>query len=210
MSATIHSLETLRQKWVKRISLSWQGGVESIIDTGKNLIAAKDELSHGEWLPMIEKDLPFGRQTAFCLMKIADDSRISNVKHALHLPPSWSTLYELTKLNDNTFYAGIKDRTINPEMERSQVSAMKPVKKTNPTNKTSKKKNTADVEEKAARLVLDEGKTLEEAAQETNVGSVQVVKTAVAREEGKRTAEAKIDPTSLSLTAHSPSFEGTE
>jgi hypothetical protein len=38
----------------------------------------------------------------------------------------------------------------------------------------------------AAVLVLDQGRTLEQAADETGIGSVQVIKTAVAREEGRR------------------------
>jgi hypothetical protein len=76
-------------------------------------------VQHGDWLPMIEGELPFGRTTAFMLMKIAEDLRLSNVDHGKHLPPSWRTLYELTKLSDSDFETGIRDGTINPEMERS-------------------------------------------------------------------------------------------
>jgi hypothetical protein len=33
-------------------------------------------------------------------MKIARDQRLSDVAHGPLLPPSWRTLYELTKLDD--------------------------------------------------------------------------------------------------------------
>src|SRR5271168_5502930 len=45
--------------------------------TGRPLLKqAKDSLQHGEFLKMIESDLPFGRGTAARLMKSAADNRI--------------------------------------------------------------------------------------------------------------------------------------
>jgi hypothetical protein len=38
------------------------------------------------------------------------------------LPPSWTTLYELTKLDDDTFDQKLHDGTINPEMQRKDVA----------------------------------------------------------------------------------------
>jgi hypothetical protein len=58
-----------------------------------------------------------------------------------------------------------------------------------PPKPPKKKKNKRAKEDLAATLVLDKGYTLEEAAAEAGVGSVQVVKTAVAREEGRREQE---------------------
>ena len=65
--------------------------------------------------------------------------------------------------------------------------------------KPERRKNDPEAENLAAALVLDDGMTYEEAAEEAGVGSVQIVKTAVAREEGRR--EPKIDPSELSLSA---------
>jgi len=39
------------------------------------------------------------------LMAIAEHSVIGNVHHGGHLPPSWTTLYELTKLDNETLLA---------------------------------------------------------------------------------------------------------
>ena len=89
-----------------------------------------------------------------------------------------------------------KDFEAMVEDTKARASSTKPrVKRTAP------RKNPVELEEAAARLVLDGGKTRKQAAAETGVGSEQVVKTAVAREEGKRAAEAQIDRAELSMTA---------
>jgi hypothetical protein len=111
-----------RNQWATRISTAWQKSVESIIETGGLLIAAKAALDHGQWGQMVESDLPFSRQTAHKLMKIADDARLSNVAHVRHLPPSWGILYELTKLDDDTFDQKLRDGTIRPDMHRKDVA----------------------------------------------------------------------------------------
>jgi hypothetical protein len=43
----------------------------------------------------------------------SSDKRLTNVAHALHLPRSRETLYELTKLSDEAFEAKIADGTIH-------------------------------------------------------------------------------------------------
>jgi hypothetical protein len=115
------SITAERTQWAARISAAWQQSVTSIIETGRLLTEAKAALDHGEWLPMVETDLPFQRNTAQRLMKIAADSRLANRAHVPLLPPSWGTLYELTKLDDDTFDQKLRDGTINPEMQRKDV-----------------------------------------------------------------------------------------
>ena len=61
-----------------------------------------------------------------------------------------------------------------------------------------RRRNTANVEAIVASLVLDQGLSYEQAAAQCKVGSVQVVKTMVAREQGRR--EPQIDAQDLSLT----------
>lgn len=68
--------------------------------------------------------LPFEPSTARRLMAVASDSRITNRAHGHVLPPSWRSLYKLTKLPDKPFETGIADGTICPGMKRSEISAM--------------------------------------------------------------------------------------
>jgi DUF3102 family protein len=118
------SITAERTEWAARISAAWQKSVDSIIETGRLLLAAKADpkMQHGEWGTMVESDLPFNRHTAHKLMQIAGDKRLTNVSQGKHLPPSWTTLYELTKLDDATFDQKLRDGSINPEMQRKDVA----------------------------------------------------------------------------------------
>jgi hypothetical protein len=55
-------------------------------------------------------------------MQIAGDKRLTNVSPGKHLPPSWTTLYELTKLDDDTLERKLRDGTIYPGMRRKDVA----------------------------------------------------------------------------------------
>lgn len=110
------------EDWVTRISGVWQQSVEAIIETGRLLTEAKASLPHGEFGTMIEAELPFGARTAQMLMAIAADPRLTNRNTVSHLPPSWGSLYELTKLDDQTFKEKIEDGTIRPDMERREIA----------------------------------------------------------------------------------------
>jgi hypothetical protein len=118
------SITAERTQWAARISVAWQQSVDSIIETGRLLLAAKADpkMQHGEWGTMVESDLPFNRHTAHKLMQIASDKRLTNVSQGKHLPPSWTTLYELTKLDDDTLERKLRDGTIHPGMRRKDES----------------------------------------------------------------------------------------
>jgi hypothetical protein len=112
-----------RREWAEKISATWRLTVESVLETGRLLVAAKASLPHGEFIAMIgpnkyRGDLPFGHRTAQMLMKVGADRRISNAKFVALLPPSWATLYELSKLDDQEFWARLASGDIRPELER--------------------------------------------------------------------------------------------
>lgn len=113
--------------WAARITACWRASVEAILEVGRLLTAAKDALPHGAFGSMIESELPFGSSTAQRLMAIAGDVRLSNPAHVQHLPASWGTLYELTKLPDDEFERKIADGTIRPDMMRRDLVPAKPV-----------------------------------------------------------------------------------
>ena len=68
--------------------------------------------------------MPFGQKTAIRLMAIANHPQLSNGAHVHHLPPSWGTLYELTKLPEPILKSAIADGLITPELQRSEVKAL--------------------------------------------------------------------------------------
>ena len=111
-------------KHAQRITNCQRRGVASIIECGRLLIAAKDELKHGEFLKMIENNLPFKRSTAQAFMKIASDGRITKYQHAGCLPAHWSTLAKLTQLPDAAFEVRIADSRIHSGLERRPAAEM--------------------------------------------------------------------------------------
>lgn len=100
--------------------------IAGFVEAGRWLETAKNDESvkHGQWLPMLQS-IPIGHNTAHRLMIIAQHEVISNMAHAPHLPPSWYTLYELTKLPTLLLEAKIEDGTINPNTERKDVLALR-------------------------------------------------------------------------------------
>jgi N6-adenosine-specific RNA methylase IME4 len=108
--------------WAQQITAAWQSSLHGIFETGRLLAAAKAELPHGSFLRMISAELPFKPATAQRLMKIAADERLTNAAHAQLLPPSWMTLYELTKLPTPVFEAKLASGEIHPEMQRKDIA----------------------------------------------------------------------------------------
>jgi hypothetical protein len=105
------------------ISGTWQQQASAIIETGRHLIGAKQELSREEYGALVGLKLPFTSSTARKLMLIAENQIVC--AHVHKLPPSWGTLYELTKLSDEVLRTAIKDGRINPKMQRKDVRALR-------------------------------------------------------------------------------------
>jgi Protein of unknown function (DUF3102) len=117
-----------RHEHVRRITAAWQNTVRNIVETGRLLIEAKDDIGYGGFEGMIRAELPFGPRTAQRLMEIAEDRVLSNTTHASHLPASWMTLYELAKLPKHglDLEVLIEEGAIHPKMERKDVRALLP------------------------------------------------------------------------------------
>ena len=104
----------------ERISIAWQKILGAILETGRLLIEAKQQVSHGRWQEVAE-NLPFSQRTAQDLMRIAGDKRLANPQHAALLPPAWTTLAALARLDDGDFSEAVADGRIHPEMQRRDV-----------------------------------------------------------------------------------------
>jgi hypothetical protein len=91
-----------RARWAERIRAASRKTVESIIRTGSLLIEAKAKLKHGEFVAMVQHDLPFGKRTAQRLMVIGRSPALSKASNWTLLPAHLATLHDLAKLPAKT------------------------------------------------------------------------------------------------------------
>jgi hypothetical protein len=119
--------------WAEKICAAFYKGVASVIETGRLLNEAKETLDHGSFEAMVRLKLPFTPRTAQMFMQIAKHPVISNPKHVSLLPPSWGTLYQITRLPLDLVKECVGDKRINPKTERKDIAALagkQPKKKT--------------------------------------------------------------------------------
>jgi Protein of unknown function (DUF3102) len=110
-----------RSEFADQIHANYKATIDGILKMGSTLNTAKKALVHGQFQEMIEHDLPFTASTAERLMKIANDSRITNPAHVQLLPFAWGTLYELSKLPNAAFEQALSSGAINPRMTRGNA-----------------------------------------------------------------------------------------
>lgn len=113
-----------RQEWAAIINADWRKSIESIIQTGRDLISAKEQLEDGTFHKMIEKDLPFSIRMSQRLMAIARHPKISNAAQSPRLPSSWYVLSELAKLSPEDFSDAERKGLITDKTSRSSAEAI--------------------------------------------------------------------------------------
>ncbi|MDP9236704.1 MAG: DUF3102 domain-containing protein [Chloroflexota bacterium] len=114
-----------RTEWAAKIARTWRQALQAIVETGRLLVDAKQQLSYGEWGAMVKNDLPFTPRYAQMLMAIARDPVLADAKHASLLPPSPDSLYRLSRLPDGQLERALATGQIRPDMERRDVRALR-------------------------------------------------------------------------------------
>jgi hypothetical protein len=109
-----------RADYAERIKTAWRKSVEAIIETGRLLIEAKEELGYGPWTTLVVEDLGFSERTANRLVAIADHALLRT--HVSVLPAAWGTLYQLTRLPEPLLLTKIETGKLTPETERQHVA----------------------------------------------------------------------------------------
>lgn len=120
-----------RREWAKRLNDQWDNirrtAVEGFVQLGRDLKLAKQQLDeHGKWLTFAENDLKFNRSLSVIFMRIATWIDVEYSGHARNmlerLPPDYTTIYKITRLDNGTFARLLKDGTICPTLKRNEVS----------------------------------------------------------------------------------------
>jgi Protein of unknown function (DUF3102) len=117
---TLAELRT-RANFAEAIRGVWAEAEENFSAIGRYLNHAKSVLNHGEFMGMIETDLPFRYSTANRLMKVAA-AVDAGALPADRLPPSYATVYELLTLSESERQKAIEEGIVRPDMQRKDVT----------------------------------------------------------------------------------------
>ncbi|HYH20237.1 MAG TPA: hypothetical protein VD995_16630 [Azospirillum sp.] len=121
---------TTAEQFRDEISRLWFENERRFVEIGELLIDAQErlKLEGGEWIAWVEATLPFKRGVAHKLMAAARfirDEALRAPERIALLPPSYSTVYEISTLpeplREEAFRAGL----ITPATQRGAVSEFK-------------------------------------------------------------------------------------
>lgn len=101
-------------EWADIIRADLGRAVEGIVSAGKHLIAAKADVQHGEWLPLL-RDIGINDREARRLMAIGKGAGFKSANFA-DLPASPTALLELSGLAPEAIESGIEHGDIHPAM----------------------------------------------------------------------------------------------
>lgn len=118
-------------EWADVIRNDLNRAVEGIVSAGRNLIAAKQDVRHGEWLPML-KQIGIGEDQAGRLMRIGRNEAL-NSANSRNLPSTIFALYELSRLPAEDIEDAIDSGDITPDMTIRDAKDLREKKHPKPT-----------------------------------------------------------------------------
>jgi hypothetical protein len=110
--------------WAAQINTIWRKTAISYIEMGKLLVEAKSVLKQSEWKLLLDNELDFDESKAKKLILIAQHQTLTKSSNLNLLPPSYTTLYTLTKLDDKAVSTAIKRGDIHPNMDGSDADEL--------------------------------------------------------------------------------------
>lgn len=100
-------------EWADIIRAEMARTAESIVLTGQYLIAAKADVAHGAWLPMLAR-IGISQPHAHKIMSIGE--KLANHSSSNDLPSSIDALYQLSRLAPEAIESGIESGDVHPGM----------------------------------------------------------------------------------------------
>ena len=164
------------QPRIKKIARLWNEGTTlreksamKFIECAVCLRTAKEDMPPDDFTEMLRSGkLPFNEHKAYRLLKIA--SKVDLVANVDQLPPSWTVIYDLSKLESATIAAKMGDGSINPGMTAKDVAKLspKPLAKVPAAGEGSAERHAIEGEPAKILAMLSEaGKLLGDAVRKT-------------------------------------------
>jgi hypothetical protein len=114
------------EQWAAVVRADLGQAVAGFIAAGRHLRDAKGQMQlvHYEWERWLKQQVGISPSQASRLVAIALHPALQDHSHANDLPPSWTTLYELSQLDAPLLEAAITAGRVTPEMERKEARAL--------------------------------------------------------------------------------------
>ena len=123
MSVTKKVSDQKLNKWTTEIENAWQKSVESVVEVGRLVKKAKEEL--GVSFSLLETKLPFSSTVAAFLVKIAENPVLSNPAYHNKLPNGYNTLYHLAGVDQNTLVDQLNSGEITPNLTLEKAKKLR-------------------------------------------------------------------------------------
>jgi hypothetical protein len=123
ITGTVTGAKTPEQ-WARVIRADLGQAVAGFVAAGQHLAEAKRAIPHGQWESWCKEQVGISSETAVRLMALPRHEVIANPAHGQDLPPSWRTLYEVSRLDPPLLLAAIEAGDIHAEMERKEAIAV--------------------------------------------------------------------------------------
>jgi hypothetical protein len=113
-----------REEFRIEISNAWEGIEKRFVLIGRYLLQAKDKLAHGEYLEMVDRDLPFTRTAAY-RMKMVAEAITSGRLIESELPGNYTILYEFASLTVAELQAARTRHLVRLDVRRQEIAEFK-------------------------------------------------------------------------------------
>ena len=111
-------------EFVEAVSTRYARIKNDFLTIGRMLNCARENLPHGEFMPMIRRELPFGEDVAEMLMAVAkkvDEKKLS----ADQLPPAYSIAYQIASLKEDELKQAVAEGLVRPDVKRAEIEQFK-------------------------------------------------------------------------------------
>ncbi len=115
------------EQWVAELNAEWgrirDRAVEGFVELGRNLTESKKGFNHGEWQTAIADKLEFNVHTAQTFMRIAKwvDKNVGIPNVIELLPPNYSTIDQIVRLDETTLKRFIGKGIISPNLKQNEI-----------------------------------------------------------------------------------------
>lgn len=111
---------TTREDFAREIGRLWDQSLEAMVEIGRRLNEAKEQLAHGEFDAMVERDLPFSPATGRKLRQVAQFVD-AEVLPKDQLPGSYSTVFLLSSLTPEELEQARSRGLVGPKVKRAEL-----------------------------------------------------------------------------------------